>query len=292
MTEPIAQQYESFWKHLSKVAFRQDWVNVNGIRTRYIQAGRPDAPALVMLHGTAGSLEAFCANLGEHSKHFNCFAIDLIGTGLTDKPDMDYEIDTYVSHVHGFMEAVGIEKASLIGISLGTWIAAQFAISHPSMVDKLTFNAPFGFADDAEEMAGIRTRRGRAFDDPSWENVKTIFDNLIYLPAKRIPDLIGMRQAMYREPGAQAGADHILNLFKPESLSRNLIPATGWESIKAPTLIVLSLKDRPLFINTARNLARLMPHAQLLEMDNVGHWPQFENSTLFNDANIRFLLGQ
>ncbi|OTP76196.1 2-hydroxymuconic semialdehyde hydrolase [Caballeronia sordidicola] len=245
-----------------------------------------------MLHGTAGSLEAFCANLGEHSKHFNCYAIDLIGTGLTDKPDEDYEINDYVEHVRGFMEVMGIQKASLIGISLGTWIAARFALTHPDMVDKLTFNAPFGFADDAEEMAGIRTRRGRAFDDPSWENVKTIFDNLIYLPAKRIPDLIGMRQAMYQEPGARAGADHILNLFKPESLSRNLIPAAEWQKIVAPTLIVLSLKDRPLFVNTARNLINLIPNAQLLEMDDVGHWPQFENSALFNDANIRFLRGQ
>ena len=156
MTEISTQPYESFWKHLSKVAFRQDWANVNGIKTRYVQAGSADAPVLVMLHGTAGSLEAFSANLGEHSKHFNCYAIDLIGAGLTDKPDQDYEIATYVEHVRGFMETMGIKKASLIGISLGTWIAARFALTHPTMVEKLTFNAPFGFADDA---ARTRLRR-------------------------------------------------------------------------------------------------------------------------------------
>ncbi len=91
-----ATPYESIWKHLSKVAFTQDWVDAGGVRTRYIRAGQPESPALIMLHGTAGSHEGFCANLGAHAEHFNCFAIDLVGAGLTDKPDHDYEISTYV----------------------------------------------------------------------------------------------------------------------------------------------------------------------------------------------------
>lgn len=290
MSVTEATSYESIWKHLSKVAFSQDWVDAGGIRTRYLRAGRPDAPALIMLHGTAGSHEGFCANLAAHSQHFNCFAIDLVGAGFSEKPDYDYEISTYVRHVREFMRAMGLAKASFIGVSLGTWVAAQFALDHPELVEKITMNAPFGFSDDAEEIAGIRQRRGRAFDDPSWENVKTIFDNLIFRPEKRIPDIIGMRQTMYLEPGAKAGADHILNLFTPELLGRNLIPADDWKRIAAPVMVVLSLRDRPLFLNTARTIATLIPNARLLEMDQVGHWPQFEDPETFNRANLDFLL--
>lgn len=275
--------------HLCKVPFRLDWVDAGGISTRYLQAGRADAPALIMIHGTAGSLEAFCANIGELSKHFNCFAIDLVGAGYTDKPDQDYEVDFYVKHVRAFMAAVGVKKASFIGVSLGTWVIAQLGIDFPEQVERLTMNAPFGFAADAEEIAGIRTRRGKAFDDPSWSNIKTIFDNLIYSEGKRIPDLIGMRQATYQRPEARAAADHILNLFKPEILHRNLIPEESWKKIKAPTMVVMSLRDRPLFLKTASTIAKLIPSARLLEMDNVGHWPQFEDPELFNREFIRFM---
>lgn len=291
MTDASTAPYESIWTHLSKVPFKLDWADAGGIRTRYIQAGDPKAPALVMIHGTGGSLEAFCANLGAHSRHFNCVAIDLVGSGYSDKPDHDYEVGFYVEHVLNVMKALHIEKANFLGVSLGSWICARLALEHPERVLKLTLNAPFGLADDADEIAGIRTRRGRAFDDPSWQNIKAIFDSLFFSEAKRIPDLIAMRQAMYVNPEARAAADHILNLFKPELLKRNLVTTEEWRSIKAPTMVVLSVRDRPMYVNTARTLAQLIPGARLLEMDEVGHWPQFEDAERFNEAHLAFLLG-
>lgn len=276
---------------MSKVQFQHRWINVGGVNTRYIQAGSPNSRTLIMLPGTAGSLKRFCANLAELSKSFNCYAFDLLGAGLTDKPDKDYEIAHYVEHVSEFMVQVGVSKASLIGVSLGTWVAARFALQYPEKVERLIFNAPFGYADDAEEIAGIRTRRGKAFDEPSWDNVRTIFDNLIYLPSKRIPDLIRLRQAMYLEPGAKEASHHILNLFQPEILQRNLISAEEWKQIQQPTMVVMSFKDRPLFLKTALAISTLIPKAVLLEMDDVGHWPQFEDPDYFNAKAIEFLSG-
>ena len=112
-------EHRSIWGHLMRTSFQQGWVDVAGVRTRYVQAGPADAPAVVMLHGTASSWECFSANLHQHSKHFNCYAIDMVGSGLTDKPDYDYEIPVYVAHVRGFMAAMNIKRASLIGVSLG-----------------------------------------------------------------------------------------------------------------------------------------------------------------------------
>jgi pimeloyl-ACP methyl ester carboxylesterase len=80
------QLYESIWSHLSTVAFRQGWLDAGGVKTRYAQAGDLDARAVIMLHGTGGTWEAFCATLGEHAKHFNCYAIDMVGSGYSEKP--------------------------------------------------------------------------------------------------------------------------------------------------------------------------------------------------------------
>ena len=84
-----------------------------------------------MLHGTAGSLENFAANIAAHAEHFNCIAFDMIGSGMTGKPDYDYETEHYVKHAVDFFNAMGIKKASVIGLSLGARVASRFAIDHP-----------------------------------------------------------------------------------------------------------------------------------------------------------------
>jgi 2-hydroxy-6-oxonona-2,4-dienedioate hydrolase len=70
MTADRGTTYQSVWRFLMQVPFRQDYVEAAGLRTRYVQAGRADRPAVLMLHGTGGHWEAFCANLGPMSEHF------------------------------------------------------------------------------------------------------------------------------------------------------------------------------------------------------------------------------
>ena len=288
---PSSVGYESIWTHLSQIAFRQDWIDAGGVRTRYVQAGPADAPALIMLHGTGGTWEAYMATLGAHAQHFNCFAIDFLGGGYSDKPSRDYEIADYVEQIAAFMKAVGVEKTSLIGISLGAWVAVRFASTHSDKTVKVVLNAPFGLADDAEEIGGIIKRRNAAYEDPSWENIKKIFDSLIFKEEKRIDDLIALRQATYRDPEAKAAAEHVLAVLGPKYLHKNLITEAECRGIEVPVMVVESMQDRPLFRNTAQRLMTLLPKAVHLEMQNVGHWPQFEDPETFNTASLRFLRG-
>lgn len=289
MTTTLDKPYESIWTHLSTTAFRQDWINVNGVKTRYAQSGDAANPAVIMLHGLGGTWEAYCATLGALGKHFNCFAIDFMGSGYSDKPDHDYQIADYVGQVRGFMDAVGVKKAAIIGISLGAWVTARFAISHPDLTEKIILNAAFGLSDDEEEIAGILTRRTNAYDNPNWQNIKTIFDGLMFNKEKSIDDLVALRRATYSTPSAKAASGHVLSLFRREHLPDNLIPPEDWKKIKAPAMVVVSLRDRPLFLNTARTVSELIPNATALEMDDVGHWPQFENPEVFNREAIAFL---
>ena len=133
----MKSQFRSVWSDLYATEFRQGWVDAGGLKTRFIEAGSPDNPPLVMLHGTAGSWENFCLNVAAHAEHFHCFAFDMIGSGLTDKPDFDYETQHYVKHLCDFMDATKIGRANLIGLSLGARVASRFAIDHPQRIDKL-----------------------------------------------------------------------------------------------------------------------------------------------------------
>src|SRR5688572_30614026 len=228
--------YRSIWTELRETPFRQDWIDAGGIRTRFAQAGDPKAPALIMLHGTGGSWEAFCGNLGAHAASFNCYAIDMVGSGFSDKPAYDYEISAYVDHVLKFMAAIGVTRASFIGVSLGAWVAARLAVDHPDAVTKMTLLSASGLIANKATM-----QRFQSVDDPSWPNVAKIFDTLIHDPTNRIDDLIAVRQAVYKLPGARDAMARILVLQDPEIRERNLIAENEWRKIKAPTLVVGSV---------------------------------------------------
>lgn len=284
--------YRSIWAHMMQTPFRQDYIEAGGVRTRFVQAGPKDAPVVIMLHGTAGTWECFSANIPRLAKHFNCYAIDMVGSGFSGKPDVDFEIPVYVKHVRDFMAAVGVSRASFIGVSLGAWIAARFAIDHPEAVDKIVMVAASGLIMNKETMGDIKGRRTKAVDDPSWDNIKAIFTSLIYEERNRIPDLIAVRQASYKQPEMKRAMDHILCLQNPDIRPRNLIPEELWKTIKAKALIIGAPDDKDDFYQTAIRASKLIPNATLIEKKGVKHWVQFEEPDFFNDACEPFLKGQ
>jgi len=284
--------YRSIWTYLRDVPFRQAWIDVDGVSTRYAEAGPPDAPSVLMLHGTGGHWETFAPTIGPLSKHFRCVVVDMIGNGFSAKPDYDYEINIYARQALGLLDALGVRRASIIGMSLGAWVAARLAIDEPERVRKLILMSPAGLVATASNMARIRAERTQAVENPTWESIKAIFDHLIADEANRLPDLIALRQAIYRLPETRKVIDHVLILQDPQVRERNLIPPDQWQRIAAPTLVVASGRDHGEYQSTARRVAGLIPNSEVLEMPEVRHWPHFEDPQLFNPAALRFLLGE
>jgi 2-hydroxy-6-oxonona-2,4-dienedioate hydrolase len=284
-------RFPSMWQKLSLTPHEYGWVDAGGIRTRYVRAGAKDAPALIMLPGTAGTIETFYPSIGPHARHFNVFAIDMLGSGFTDKPDHDYEIHHYVEHLKNFMAAVGLRRASLFGVSLGSWAAARFAITHPDMVEKLTLVSVAGMTANAETMKRVASGRSGAADDPSWKNIGAIFEVLIYDEKNRVTDIMAMRQAAYRQPEMKQAMQHILCLQKMEIRQRNLIREEEWRRIAAPTLVVGSKNDRETDHDKVAMVGAWMPNARTEMMEGVGHWPHLEAADFFNELNIGFLRG-
>jgi 2-hydroxy-6-oxonona-2,4-dienedioate hydrolase len=286
----MSDEFASIWTELREVEFSQGFIDAGGIRTRYVEAGPHDAPTVIMLHGTGGHWETFARNVGPYSKHFRVIAFDLVGNGFSDRPDIGYEIPLYVSHVAAVMDAFGVEQAHLLGTSLGSWIAAAFAIVHPERVNKLVFMSTAGLVATAENMARIRATRRRAVENPDWATIKAMFDHLLNDEHNRLPDLIALRQAIYRQPGMIDTMEHTLVLQDPEIRDQNLLVEDAWRSITAPTLTIASGEDVSEYSNTSRRVAELMPNAEVFEMPGVKHWPHFENADLFNKVSLEFLL--
>ena len=103
--------YRSVWTYLNTVPHTLGWLDAGGVPTRYLEAGNPDAPVVLLLHGTAGSLENFCANYGALAESHRVIGIDMLGCGYTGKPDRPYLIPDYAEHALAALEALGIEEA-------------------------------------------------------------------------------------------------------------------------------------------------------------------------------------
>jgi len=285
------EEYRSIWTWLRELEFRQGWCDAGGIRTRFAEAGDPAAPGVLLLHGTGGHWETFAPNLGPLAEHFHCVAVDMVGNGFSEKPDYDYEIAVYVRQMLAVLDHFGMERTSVLGMSLGAWVAARLALDAPERVDKVVLMSPAGLVATASNMARIRAERTQAVNDPDWDSIKAMFDHLIADERNRIPDVIALRQAIYRLPDTRETIDHLLILQDPDARERNLLSEEQWSSIKQPTLVVASGKDYSEYENTARRVAALLPNSQLLEMPGVKHWPHFEDPDVFNPAALKFLRG-
>jgi 2-hydroxy-6-oxonona-2,4-dienedioate hydrolase len=281
--------FRSIWTYLNCTPHALRTVEAGGVRTRYLEAGDPSKPTLVLLHGTAGSLENFCANYEALSQDYHVLGLDLLGCGYTDKPDYDYHIPDYAAHVLAFMDSMGVQTASLIGVSLGSWVAARLAKDHPDRIVALIALAPAGIVVDAAQeekfAADVRQRRSVAAADPTWETVSTAMGRLMLNQEDLIDDLIAVRLAIYRQESMKAAMGHLLAFTR----GNDKLSKEEWAQLQQPMLVVASVDAPNMFLDNAYEIARIVPGAELREMTGCDHWPQFEQPEQFHAAALDFL---
>ncbi|MBH0781103.1 alpha/beta fold hydrolase [Nocardia bovistercoris] len=283
--------YESIWSDLQGVAFSQGYIDVGGVRTRYLHAGDTERPALVLLHGSGGHAEAYIRNLASHAEHFSTWSIDMLGHGYTDKPGHPLEIPHYVDHLVRFFDTVGAQRVALSGESLGGWVAARAAIDHPDRIERLVLNTAGGSQADPEVMKRIITLSMAAVSDPTWETVQARIKWLMADKSKDYDDIVASRQRIYRQPGFVDAMRDIMALQDPVIRARNLLGPEDYGRITAPTLVLWTSDDPTADVTEGRRIASMIPGARFEVMPDCGHWPQYEDAKNFDALHLDFLLG-
>lgn len=118
------------------------YISIGEHNIRYFEEGQGET--VIFIHGIGQAMYTFRKNVRVLSEHCHVISIDLLGHGLSDKPDIDYTISDFSKLIIDFMDAMGIEKASLLGFSTGAVIALDTAIKYPAYVDKLILLSPGG----------------------------------------------------------------------------------------------------------------------------------------------------
>ncbi len=289
--EPAAQTgtHISIWGDLFGVELRQHYVDAGGIRTRVLEAG--SGPALVMVHGTGGHLEAYARNVRALAEHFHVVLYDMVGHGLSDKPDRPYLIDYLSDHLLATMDALGLEAAYLSGESLGGWVAAWTAAHAPDRVLGLVLNTPGNITNKPEVMATVRDSSLKAVREVSPETVRARVAWLFHDKSQVTDELVALRLAIYSQPGFEQAMSNIVAVQDPEHREPFVWSPTWCGQITAPTLLLWTDNDPTGTVEEAELLQGWIPGSQLEVIADAGHWPQWEKPDAFHRAHLRFLGG-
>lgn len=283
-------RYESIWLSMYETPHRLGYVKARGLNTRYLECGPRDAPAIVMLHGTAGSLENFCRNYSTLSRHHRVIGIDMLGCGATEKPDFDCTTAEYVEHVRETLAALEIKEAYFIGLSMGSWIAASLERAHPGLVKKLIMVAPVGIVTDEEQfqktVANARARRLNASGTPTWDSIKSLLAALVKHPDRLIDDLVAVRLDIYSKPAMMKAMPKLLAFMEDRPLT-----AEQWRHMTIPILVIANVDVPNMYLDGARAIARSAPNVTSVDFKDVDHWGQYERSDEFNRLALDYFAG-
>ena len=256
----------------------------NGIAINYDQQGSGEP--LVLIPYLAADHACYTFQVAEYAKHFACFSLDLRGTGESDKSEGAYTTESLADDVAAFMQAAGIPKAHIAGLSLGAAVGMWVAVKYPDKVETLSLHGAWPKTD-----AFIRTVveswqvMARAVGVPEM-TVRGIFPWCFTpeLYASR-PDYLESLAGFVRSRPQQSVEDFMLQ-------SNAVIDhdvAAGLGRIAAPTLMTFGRHDLVTSTRFAQPLASAIPSSEVLIFETCAHAALYENVEEFNRRTLVFL---
>lgn len=260
-------------------------------RIHYHEAGQ--GPALVLLHGSGPGVSGwsnFRGNFPVFAGQFRTVVMDMPGFGRSERPELDRAYPRVAADgLARLLDGIGIEKANLLGNSMGGYVALEFALAYPERVERMVLMGPGGLAVNIlgpDPSEGAR-RLGDFMMAPSKAAMEAWVDTMVANKAVVDDGLIEERLANAMAPGALESAIAIFS-----SLGQHPEPVPMWarlKAIKARTLITWGRDDRMLPVEGALMGFRQLPNAELHIFSKCGHWAQVERKDEFERLVIEFL---
>ncbi|PJE56640.1 2-hydroxy-6-oxo-2,4-heptadienoate hydrolase [Marinomonas sp. BSi20584] len=260
-----------------------------GHKTAYFECGSGEP--LLLLHGSGPGVSGWTnwngvmAELGEH---FHVFVPDIAGFGFTEfKEDTQYDIKFWVNHLVEFMNAVGIEKASLVGNSFGGAVGVGLALFSPDRLNKLALlGTPAGTFVQTPGLAGAWRY------EPSENNMRELMALFPYDKSLITDELVKSRY----EASARSGSQEALRKLipKPNDDGETLVkgfPEGALQKITAPTLVLHGREDAVVPLECGQRLVNNIPNADLYVFGQCGHWVQSEQRSKFMNVVTAFVGG-
>jgi 3-oxoadipate enol-lactonase len=260
-------------------------VQANGIDIYYEVVG--EGEPLVLIPYLADDQACYAFQVAEYAKYFTCFTVDPRGAGLSSKPEGAYTTELFADDVAAFMQAAGVGRAHVAGLSLGAATSMWLAAKHPERVASLSLHSAWDSSDAFLRVVveGWRVM-AQALDSVTDMVIQGIF------PWCFTPELYAARPEYIDSLAAFVRGRPMppVDAFLRQSqavLSHDARDVLG--AIQAPTLITFGQHDMVTSTRFAGPLTAAIPGAEMVVFENCSHAPIYEDVEGFNQPTLAFL---
>jgi pimeloyl-ACP methyl ester carboxylesterase len=224
--------------------------------TFVIASGDPGSPPVVLLHGAGSNITGWMGDVAALAENFRVYAVDLIGEpGLSAPSRPPLNSDAHAAWLDDVLKGLGVERPALVGLSLGGWMALDYAIRRPGSVAALALLCPAGFGPVKLSFL-LRAMWGRLRNGGKVD--------------MRTFDAVGGSSV------PRAYVDYLMLIFThfiPRRSALPVFPDTALRSLKMPVLLIVGAKDALLDSATSRRrLEGAAPHAEIVWLPDEGHF--------------------
>ncbi|TAM75478.1 alpha/beta hydrolase [bacterium] len=263
-----------------------------GVRTRVREAGR--GQAVLLIHGFADTLGTWWRALPVLARRYRCIAYDLHGCGASEKGPGAYEVAALGDQAVGVLDALGVERAHVVGHSLGAKVALAAAALAPERVRSLVLEAPPAFAMELPWELRLLTapllgELIAACATPWTTRMATrrAFLRMVHPQSRTWSEERRQRLPIY-DDDPRAVVTGWMHLARGIALHREHPLEERYASIDAPALLITGESDPNVPSSQAERLARALPHARLVRYARAGHVPHAECDQDFAADLLRF----
>jgi 3-oxoadipate enol-lactonase len=257
------------------------FITVGGNKLRVLIEGRKDGPWLTMLHGAATNVHLWDPQIKTLASRFRILRIEVRGHGKSTADVEAKTFDDLVADVIAVWDALGIEKSTVMGLSLGGMTGFGLAIAHPDRVERLI--AADCRSDAPEAFSQSWVNRLQVLKDKGVEGIAEITIPMWMTKASQEgrPDVIAGARDMIMsttDAGYVSVATPLMILDYKKDLGK----------IRCPTLLIVGSEDGP-HPEEMRKMADLIPGAKYAVVEGAGHISNFEQPERFNTALLDYL---
>jgi len=261
----------------------------NNIKIRYLESegDRISDRHILFIHGLGSSADRWLDIPDALSKYYHTIAVDLIGFGGSDKPvDVNYTIEKFAEFILEFIDKIGLNgddgKITLVGHSLGGYIAVEFAIRNKELIEKLVLVDSSGFLKGPTPLLEQYLYAAKY---TSYDNVRSVFEQLLSQPWRVLPAVINTFIARINSPGAKYAFE---SAYKNSTTTQ--IDLSRLKSIEdIPTLIIWGKNDNLIPIEHIDLFKHVLKKHKVEKIEDAGHAPFAEKPAIICEILLAFL---
>lgn len=246
---------------LWRAGIHSHYAQVGGYRIHYYEGG--EGPSLVFVHGLGAESLNWVPAMLDMRSHFHVYAIDLLGHGESQKPDIAYSIEQQSELLRQFLAAQNIKSADLVGVSMGGWVTLKLAIEHPEAVNRLV----------VADAAGLKFQTNITVKNflPSTPEEFAAFMDM--LTPRQYPAPYPVRRDFLNQVAERAW---ITRRIFDSFLTYQDVLDGKLEAVKTPVLIIWGKEERLIPMSVGEQMKQQLPNASLLVCTDSGHLAVFE----------------